>query len=796
MPETDPIGELCSQFDKTLRTQIDSQKYTKAIDEIFNNLIASKSLQDDSQDLNKIEEVFTRTYLDHSETRAYLGKRIKENLSRALGLFELLKTKSVHVLIGTFKDGEDSLPILREIQHRIHYGEDPHVQYLLSCVVQLLNKFSFTNFSDVKFLVRELCLRIREPEFKSMVLIIFSQLVNLYNDEFEDSFLEFVDTLILEAENEIGNDPVSLLVEILSVLYPALSKMCSKVILGKRLDTLLQKRIDSDPDDESFVKDSLRLLSIACIDEDVRGYIAENYMPLLERALNIDSYRVYAALVVIKTWSFSKLKNCNIEQVTNILVDCLVKEDNDTKDADRQLSLAIEGLAYLSLRTEVKVILRHNQNFIQHIVSMIKGQCKDEKFYGLMVIMANLSQLPRDRSAPKSLDNVLSPRRATNKESGDDDPAFVVEFNESNILSNELLSFLNSKFPDLTSGSRQQLVRIIYNVTRTRENIHKCISQGSCTSILQYLISSGEEAPSPDIGRVKRRSSVNTGRDDEGVRMLALRSLTRMLIYTNPSLIFNKYSPLNALPYLFELLPDVAASDTGTFGEEETNFFLQSSRSSDEGLKFADEVESLLALTNLASSSGTDGEDICKTVVSNPVYWATIEGLILDEHPIIQRSTLELICNMMNHPVPLASKFFNFENPKSLRNFNILVKLLMLDDIKSQRAVAAIFANIANAIPFISQDLLKQDELIKNAINVFHDQIDDVELRQRLIMLFYALFELAPQAGSESDSDFQRILKFDECQKLRDALKVAASEEDSDSEFGDVIPAILSKFQA
>lgn len=91
---------------------------------------------------------------------------------------------------------------------------------------------------------------------------------------------------------------------------------------------------------------------------------------------------------------------------------------------------------------------------------------------------------------------------------------------------------------------------------------------------------------------------------------------------------------------------------------------------------------------------------------------------------------------MMSHPLTIAAKFFNLENPQSLRNFNILVKLLQLSDVESQRAVAAIFANIATTIPLIAKELLTKKELIENAIQVFADQIDDIELRQRLLMLF------------------------------------------------------------
>ena len=145
---------------------------------------------------------------------------------------------------------------------------------------------------------------------------------------------------------------------------------------------------------------------------------------------------------------------------------------------------------------------------------------------------------------------------------------------------------------------------------------------------------------------------------------------------------------------------------------------------------------------------------------------------------------------MMSHPLTIAAKFFNLENPQSLRNFNILVKLLQLSDVESQRAVAAIFANIATTIPLIAKELLTKKELIENAIQVFADQIDDIELRQRLLMLFFGLFEVIPDNGT---NEVYPLLQ--ENQKLKDALNMSLKRGDSGPEFSAAIPVILPKIK-
>lgn len=770
------IDELCHKFDQNLSTELKPKVYNTVIDDIFDKAKNKKP----QKDLEKVEEVLERSYQDHSETRQYLAKRIKEDINLAIDLFESLPTRSIHVLVGCFNDAHDSIPLTLILKERIRLGTDPNIHSLLGCVVQLLNKFKY-KFEDMKFLVRELCLRIKEKEVESLTLVIFTQLSSSFKDEFDTNFLEFMDALIFEAESDIGEDPLYQIIDILKELYPALTALCSSVVLGKKLDKLLAERVSRGDNDE-FIKSLLSLLSVACIDENVRVHISDNYMSILEKSLDNEKFKIYTVLVLIKTWSFTKLKDVDIHKLTTILVSSFL---NNIERKNKEFDIAIEGLAYLSLKTSVKLLLRHNTNFMPEVQNIVKDNIKDENFYGVLIILANLSSLPDDsNSGNKSIRDLKDYSDLKNPNIGkkmedtvQDDKSAVIQFNKDYILDTELLSELNAKFTTFSQGSRGQLIRIIYNLTRTREHISKCVEQGSTTSVLKYLLGS-------------KNSSSGTGHKNEEIEtlnILAIRSLTRILIYTNPTLIFNKYSPLNAIPFLFQFLPIIDTTDLG----EEHNVFLKNS----EQLTGTDQVEALLSLTNIASSNGSDGEDICKTIVSTPKYWTVIENLILDDNPIIQRSTLELICNLMNHPVPLASKFFNFENPQSLRNFNILVKLLLLDDIKSQRAVVAIFANIANTIPFIAEALLKQDELIKNCVNIFADQMDDVELRQRLIMLFYALFELAPQVGDDSEKDFERVIKFDECEKLQDALKVSMTRADTNPEFSDVVPTILAKFE-
>ncbi|CAI4797182.1 CFF_collapsed_G0050960.mRNA.1.CDS.1 [Saccharomyces cerevisiae] len=777
--DSSTIDSLCAAFDKTLKSTPDVQKYNDAINTIFQlrqksesgKMPADLTNSEALKDRQKIEEILTRSYQDRSESRVHLSKLIQNDIPFALNLFEILSRSSIHVFVGCFSNKDATIALLNELQIRIHYGEDTHVTYLLSIVLQLLNKFKY-NFKEVRFLVKELILRISEDEVKSMMLIIFAELQSSFQKDFDKAVVDFMSSLIVEAEIDVGNDPLSIIVKTLSELYPSLTTLCSEIFLTKGLSKLFKKRVFEEQDLQ-FTKELLRLLSSACIDETMRTYITENYLQLLERSLNVEDVQIYSALVLVKTWSFTKLTCINLKQLSEIFINAISRRimpkiENVNESAVKleevpKVEMSVEALAYLSLKASVKIMIRSNESFTEILLTMIKSQKMTHCLYGLLVIMANLSTLPEESNGSSQSINDLknyadlkgpgADKVGAEKESKED----ILLFNEKYILRTELISFLKREMHNLSPNCKQQVVRVIYNITRSKNFIPQCISQGGTTIILEYL------ANKQDIG--------------EPIRILGCRALTRMLIFTNPGLIFKKYSALNAIPFLFELLPRSTPVDDNPLHN-------------DEQIKLTDNYEALLALTNLASSETSDGEEVCKHIVSTKVYWSTIENLMLDENVPLQRSTLELISNMMSHPLTIAAKFFNLENPQSLRNFNILVKLLQLSDVESQRAVAAIFANIATTIPLIAKELLTKKELIENAIQVFADQIDDIELRQRLLMLFFGLFEVIPDNGT---NEVYPLLQ--ENQKLKDALNMSLKRGDSGSEFSAAIPVILAKIK-
>ncbi|CCC70962.1 hypothetical protein NCAS_0G00750 [Naumovozyma castellii] len=760
------IADLCLEFEKKLRVPVEPEKYNEALDEIFMNDIEGIENIGSKQ----VETVLSRAYQAHSSSRVYLHELILKDIPKSLNLFESLSIQTVHILIGSFETANDTIPLIKELKDRIHYGEDTHPKYLLSCIVQSLNKYSYA-WDQIEFIVRDVCLRMGEPDFKSIGLIIFTLLQESFEEQFYKKFTNIIDSLILEAEADVGNDPLSLIVEIFTELYPALTNICSELFLGSELDKLFKEKAMHNNEDE-FIKKLLKLLSVACIDENVRNFIAENYLDMLERSLKLEQFKTYSAVVLIKTWSFTKLKGVTIGDLGTTLTDNFLMnlKIDDGQSLNDECVMCIEGLAYLTLKKQMKMTLRYHEEFSTTIINLLKKQdtpVDDSVKYGILVILGNISTYPMDVTMDGAMDpqalqdlKTYSELKSPKKRDAND----VIENNEDvtryiqkYILKTELLSYLRTKLAEVSPGSRQQIIRIIYNLTRARENISASVEQGCVVTVIEYLANKKDKK--------------------EPTRLLALRSLTKMLTLSDPKLIFNKYSRLTAIPFLYELLQTPSLS-------------AENPLSTDELITTQDSYEALCALTNLASTEDSNADDVCKQVVTDVNYWSIIENLILDDNILVQRATLELIANLMCYPLSIAAKIFNFENPQSLRNFNILVKLLELNDVAAQRAVAAIFANISSSVPLIAQTLLDKKELIEKATGIFAEQIDDEALRQRLFVFFFSLFELLP--SKEEDSR-----KFDSLTRntnLKMTLESLMKRDDIEPEYLEAIPAMLSKF--
>ncbi|SCU80843.1 LAMI_0B03906g1_1 [Lachancea mirantina] len=670
---------------------VDSTSYNNAINRLF-----EETFPVDFDGETVIREAFQI----HGSSQTYLKTKVHKNVSRSVDVFSRYDRSLAFVLVQCFDNETDSLALLRELKGRIRKSEQNYL-FTLSVVLQLLGRFNNYDFVDVKFLVRDLIVRYQNPDIGSMALVIFAKLQERYKQVFNTQFTGCLDALVVESEISGTSDAILTVVKVLTELYAVFTTECTRVFLGQDFQDLLKTRVTQD---QNLAIVSFKLLASACIDENVRSFIAENYIDVLQESVNVDRFSLLATIVLIKIWNFAKLKTDIIPLLTNNLVTALGREGTDE-------GLAIEGLAYMTLMINVKKRLRADSLACSKLLKLLKRKDTESAAkYGVLAIFSNLSVLPSDeKESQRAVQNLrayssLKDPAGQLMKSETEDTESVVLFNKRFILKEQLVKLFDDHFKELSLGSRAQAVRIVYNMIRSNQTIRECTKQGGLWIALKDLKASHDSAH---------------------YNRYSLWIVTRCLTSDDPSVLFSRISPLNAIPYLFFLIPNGEQATPDQQSDTEQEFNVKAT------------YEALIALTNLASLPECD--EICRTISSSPLYWSKITNCMIDTNIRIQRSVLELLANLMANSLHVAVKFFNFDNPASVRNFNLLVKLLYLNDIKSQRAVAAIFANIATSVPFIAQDLSQKSNLIDAVCELLESQGDDADLRTRLMTLLSAM---------------------------------------------------------
>lgn len=588
------------------------------------------------------------------------------------------------------------------------------------CISTILGSVNVKDWSALEFVCRGILLRSKEKELRPTLQMTANALMCSYPEKMEQKCGNILQELLIEAEEDSGTDSVLLLVQAMSLLFPICLSMCKDMLVSTDFqDVLIGKLKLNETVNSELVLASLNLLSVACIDDSMRTFICEHYLKLLEQTFTVAKYKIATALVLIKIWNFTKLQKQTLDECISIFIESFAKGEH--------VEESTESLAYLTLKPSVRVLLRNNGDVSLKLIEMIKSEeTAPSEAYAILCIIANLSSLPTDSGEEDTINKLKQSLKS--KQEREQEAATVEnlqeiqEFNRDYIIDLDLIGRLKSM--KLSTSSFNQAIKIVYNVTRDKKLIADSVKQGAGVMLLVFLAQKREVAK------------------DE-YYFLAIRALSKILIHVNPQTAFNKFSPLNTVPFLFEMLP---SGEEDAADESTTNALLSQPQFTP-----LDTYESLLALTNLATIN--QGSDLGKIIAGNPKYWSTIENLLLDSRVQIQRSTLELISNLMAYPMNLAAKFFNFENPKSSQNFNTLVKLLELQDLQSQRAVAAIFANIVTTVPFICEELSHKENLSQTLIRVFKAQHNDTDLRQRLLVLLLSIMGANPDVVTSVKND-------------------------------------------
>lgn len=206
---------------------------------------------------------------------------------------------------------------------------------------------------------------------------------------------------------------------------------------------------------------------------------------------------------------------------------------------------------------------------------------------------------------------------------------------------------------------------------------------------------------------------------DEVSRRTAAQALARILISTNPALVFggNRSNPINAAirPLVSILPPDPAA---------ETRDLLPT-------------FEALMALTNLASLD----EDDTRSIIIR-MAWPHVEEQLVSSNNLVAKAAVELVCNLMQAPEGIA--LYADGSPQSRTRLHILLALADAEDGGTRSAAGGALASLTG-FESVVRYVVQRERGVKVILGMCNDP--DEGLRHRGVVTVHNLVAAEGEAG-------------------------------------------------
>lgn len=395
----------------------------------------------------------------------------------------------------------------------------------------------------------------------------------------------------------------------------------------------------------------------------------------------------------------------------------------------KESSSSVEGLAYASLQPKVKEKLASDKSFLTSLVKILKeAQPKSPVTYGALSIFVNLTTYLPTLSEEQKRMNQLKAYANASKDSSKPDPLN----DDEHVAKRCQAVFEAGVIPVLVTHSQHGsvaslslVVSIIFSLAKTPKIRGQMAQQGAVKLLLQAYSAFPEDNKQP--------------------RRMAAHALARILISTNPSLIFGGAT---ALPMISAIRPLLSLlSDDPTVEQRD----------------LLAKFESLLALTNLASTDDTARVPIIRQA------WAQIEDLLLSNNKMVTRATVELICNLMQSPEGVE-KFANGGKQASQR-MHILLALTDSEDFATRRAAGGALASLTEWDTAVNA-ILERDRGVKLILRLCTE--NEEELRHRGIVCILNILSIPGKVG---EWGVQKVTDEGGVEALKECLKKSRSQE-------------------
>ncbi|CAK5264269.1 unnamed protein product [Mycena citricolor] len=399
------------------------------------------------------------------------------------------------------------------------------------------------------------------------------------------------------------------------------------------------------------------------------------------------------------------------DQLADVMKSLVINSDDKSSISD-----AVEGLAYLSVDPTVKDALSRDPVFLKHFFSLIphrKAQNLPVEpnttlLYGVLLTIANICayrpRLTEEQAQIAKLKRMANtakkPSETTDASSSLDDDD-IVKDRISRLVSAGVLEVFAGAVPGTDSiGIRSAAGKALLSIVEDRENRGKVLQNGGA-KLLGIIIKKALD-PSPADSKVKL----------EVVDLEPIQALAKLAITSSPVQVFGP--------------------NDGAIYDAIRPFSLMLQHPSSTLLQ---KFEALMALTNLSSHSA----ETSSRIATAEGLLNAVELLLLEEHPLVRRASMELICNLISGSDVVYERYGGSENNTSTRaKLQIVLAMSDVEDLNTRLAASGALATITDS-PSACAGLV------------------DLQLeRHRMLLILAQLVD--PTACPENDDDGERSM--------------------------------------
>ncbi|TQN70517.1 Ring assembly protein 3 [Colletotrichum shisoi] len=408
-----------------------------------------------------------------------------------------------------------------------------------------------------------------------------------------------------------------------------------------------------------------------------------------------------------------------IEELSMRFTTMLLSED------DHGHQHSIEGLAYASIQPVIKEKLAGNADFLKKLVkTLANAPPKSPVTYGALSILVNLTRYqPSLTEEEKKMNQLKAYAAAAGKSAGPDplnDNDHVTE-RCKRVFEAGVTPVLVTHSKNGSPASLSLTVAIIYSLSVTTSLRGKLAQQGAVKLLLAAW------ATLPESEAAGRRT--------------AAQALARILISTNPSLVFGGGSRSNpqssAIRPLISIIPPDPAAETRDL---------------------LPTFEALMALTNLAS---TDDLDTRRAIVR--VAWPQIEDQLLSSNARVSKAAVELVCNLVQAAEGMA--LYADGSPQAKGRLHILLALADAEDEGTRSAAGGALAALTGHENVV-QAVVDRERGVKAILDMCADDNEDLRHRAGFIVYNMVAVEGAPGANAR-----KKIIEEGGLEALKEAAK-------------------------